>query len=286
MAASRFELTTAGIASTARSLADMLGGLQMNAGSPAVGVHDALLNLALAVEQLEDAKGRAANVQTQPQYIAQYKLDQTHALIDPAYTKANGAIDDLASAIDKARTAAQKAVLGGNVPAKDSPLAAFQAEQIVKALEAVPSGGLARVNRIVKFLTDAQASGDSITAGLVLSGQLDVALDRLGVSKPMLFAQLGQAVQASPVADSTTTRNAELLAVLSRGGSGTIVGLPDAARYVLTNDQKSYNTWLAGMLRDGQLRGPMEGGVMSRPVEPADIGLTFTRPPKGGTFGR
>lgn len=288
MAASKFELTTAGIASTARSEADKLGGLSVNANTQARPISSALLDLAVAVERLEDAKAKAATILSDSRFLAQYKSDQAHAVVDPAYAKASAAVAAVSAALDTARAAARKAVLGGgNVPAKDSPMAAFQADQIVKALEKTPDGGLARVNLLAKYLRDAQTRGDTITVDVILN-RLDVVYDRLGINTGLIFSQLAQVVQASPVPD--TSGNAELLAMLSRGGSGTISGLVDTARYVLKSDQESYNKWLAGMLRDGQLNGVMDHGGTAKPaagVVPGGIGgpvPPFTRSPRGGTF--
>lgn len=255
-----FDLSMNGVADSARSWADRLNGavpgLATSAAKPGAAVYDALQALAKAVDTVEMTKESLVGVLTDPRLLAQYKYDQASAAMPPVYQAALKSVDALASAIATARTNATKALFKGKAPAApDSPMCAFQAAEITKLLEAAPGGGLTRIQIVQKLLSDAIANEDSLTADVVLN-RLGVVYQRLGVNTALLFAQLAQSAQESPVPD--TSGNAELLAMFSQGGSGTLLGLCDAARYVVTTNQQQYNSWLADSLRTGSFKGIMD----------------------------
>lgn len=293
-----FDLTTAGIAANARSQADMLAGvISPTKASPGDPVRSALLDVAVAVEKLEDMRATTANMLSDPKLGSQDKYGNATTVMGAAYKAASASVDALERALDTARTATRKTLLGGNVPAVDSPLAQFTAEQITKALEHTADGGLARTDLLAKYLRDAQVRDDAVTIDVILN-RLHVVYDRLGIQPELIYRQLARVVQQSPVQDADMTDNAALLALLERGGSGSLNGLVVAARYTLSSDQEGYTKWLAGMLRDGQLRGAQERGVPSGVLPLPDGGTAqivsgglggpvpaFTRPPRGGTFG-
>lgn len=233
------------IAGSARAWRGQILSEARDAGPLGQAVADALGALGAAFDAVMDAKANAAQILSDPSRTRDWKVTQARQTMSGAISAAVAAAQALTSALDTARTKLANAIMPGKPASFDAALAAFQAGEIVKSLEAQPDS-VGVVTKAGQILASAIASGDQLTQYIV-TGMLGTTFDRLGANPKALYATFAQALRAGDAQRSGT--GAALLPYLQAGGSGTLSGLAVAATYAAYNEQQGFESWLAGQLR-------------------------------------
>lgn len=256
-------LTVTAIAGDARAFSDKLRYELRSAGKTGARLADALEGLAKAMEGVIAAQGQAVVVTGDNTRNASWKVQQATRIVGGAFTAAEQARAEFASALKAAQTAAANDLLPRK-PALDA-LAGFTATELAQVLgRQEPGRGVS--STAITLLQNAITAGDDTTAWLLAGpdSPLRLTLQRLSVHMPAYDQEAANVLaQARGEVDGAADGVAGLQAYVRAGGNGTLDGLATKALYTLKHGRADYEAWLQTGARTGIFTGIYDTGPSS-----------------------
>lgn len=204
--------------------------------NPLVRAMDDALSAINGVQQAQaDAAAYMAN--PDPRLNKAAIADSANAIVQKAGDAATRAVEALDAALRDAVTALEKTMKPAAPKGVDSAMLAFRAGQLADVIkhEAGSDNPSAAVRCISDLLQEALDQDDALTVYVLAGGMLDLTYRALGVTasyRDLLSRRIAEALGRDQGEDAVG--GASLLALLKRGGPGTVAGAVTMARYILS----------------------------------------------------
>jgi len=268
--------TVTGLAGGARALNSLYSSEIQDAYVHTTGLNDpdvlGLNKLALALDDLMDAKATANALLVDPRYTVQTKTQDASAVVAKALSAARAAASTYSGLLDSTKATLSAKMLPKLPASADSSIVAFRAAELVKLLEASGTGaGVATTAN--GLLADALAQKDGVKASILTGNLLSDTYQRLAVDMGVLQTLFGKTLaQSQGNSDSSSASGgAKLLALLSQGGPDTFFGFRDWLNATLANEQQQFNTSLAAFVAIGGVQGLNLGPNVERRAVPQTV---------------
>jgi hypothetical protein len=201
---------------------------------------DAIVAACVAMQQAQVA---AATGMSNPVYSPGERAKQGSAAIRGAVKTVRDAADELEQAADKTRTSLEAALLP-KLPAGTSEAAVFsRLEQLTKIVEDFQGTPSDKIESIKKLLQNALQSEDQLSS-YVICHEMRYVFLHIGLNWTAVLQALVKAIGRATSDDNQPTPGAALLALLQRGGPGTIGELTDASRYLAVKAEQDWAEYL------------------------------------------